>query len=101
MTADDPTNGELKLMLSALNKAVTGLTGEVHGLRQQMEATYVRQDLYARDQESHSRSHRGQYERLERLESARDWVLRIVLAVVIVAVLGLVIKTTGTLGLGG
>lgn len=53
-----------------------------------MAETYVRKDVYLVEQ-------RTQDKEIEGLNSIKDWAIRIILGVVLVAMLGLVVTQTG------
>lgn len=73
---------------SLLRTAVVDLTTAVKGLESKVEAIYVRKDVL--DPQVASMK-----EDIKELQEWLKWILRIVLAIVVAAVLGLVVNATG------
>lgn len=71
-----------------LSGVVEKLTRTLEDFPQRMAETYVRKDVYLVEQ-------RTQDKEIDGLNSIKDWAIRIILGVVLVAMLGLVVTQTG------
>lgn len=86
-TDDEPTRRDFE----HLTRTVAELSSTIKDLQTMMTATYVRKDVYERDQTSHDHTHQEQQKDITALEGWRDWALRIIVGAVMLALLGLVI----------
>lgn len=71
-----------------LSRVVEKLTYTLEELPQRMAEIYVRKDVYLIEQER-------QDEKIDGLDSIKDWAIKIVLGMVLVALTGLVLTQTG------
>lgn len=67
------------------------LLKQMHDQRAEIAREYVRQDVYERDRLLDEQAGTTLAEKVAALTSLKDWVIRIVLTTVILAVLGLVV----------
>ena len=74
-----------------LSAAVQKLTATLENFPSVMAATYVRHDVYEADQRAHKQTHVDQRQDIDGLTKARDWVVKIFLAAVFVALISLVV----------
>lgn len=86
MPIDD--DGPLRRDLERLSGVVEKLTRTLEDLPARMAETYVRKDVYLIEQER-------QDEKIDGLDSIKDWAIKIVLGMVLVALTGLVLTQTG------
>lgn len=95
-----PDTGPTRSDYKHLSDNVEKLTRTLEGLQVQMAATYVRQDIYERDQEKHDLVHQGHAEDIAGLKANNQWFWRTlvsaVLPVVVSAVMAAVILTSGS-----
>lgn len=95
-----PDDQPLRRDFEHLSATVEKLTRTLEGLQVMMAATYVRQDVYAANQELHKRTHEEQAGDIEGLKSNNTWLWRsIVVAVLPIVlnaiVLAIVLNATG------
>lgn len=90
-TDDAPTRRDFE----HLSDTVAKLTRTLEGLQVMMAATYVRQDVYERDQKLHEQVHEAQDEALEDINSLKDWAIRLIVGAVMLALLGTILVQGG------
>lgn len=93
MPIDD--DGPLRRDLERLSGVVERLTHTLENLPDRMAQIYVRQDVYNAEQRERDKEQEVQDREIEGLNSIKDWAIRIILGVVLVAMLGLVVTQTG------
>lgn len=86
-TPDEPTRRDFE----HLARTVTELSSTIKELQTMMTATYVRKDVYERDQVSHDHTHQEQQKDIDGLVGWKEWALRIIVAAVMLSLLGLVL----------
>lgn len=86
-TDDEPTRRDFE----HLTRTVAELSSTIKELQTMMTATYVRKDVYARDQISHDHTHAEQQKDIDDLVGWKEWALRIIVGAVMLALLGLVV----------
>lgn len=75
-------------MYAHLSAVVEKLTKTLEELPNRVAEIYVRKDVYQAEQKAQDRE-------IDNLNTMKDWVIRIVLGAVLLALLGLVITQTG------
>jgi hypothetical protein len=84
-TPDEPTRRDFE----HLARTVTELSATIKELQTMMTATYVRKDVYERDQVSHDHTHQEQQKDIDGLVGWKEWALRIVVGAVMLGLIGL------------
>lgn len=92
MSDDDPIT---RREAQTLTQSIRDLTNELRELRNDIAETYVRKDVIDPTLKLVTDAIAAVSGRVSKLESGMNWVIRLVLSVVIVAVLGLVITKGG------
>ena len=79
---------EIQPTLGEVMRRLEDLTSEVKQMNQLISQTYLRKDVYDSDSERFSQAMEHITDRLEKMESRSEWVLRTVGALFITAVVG-------------
>ena len=76
-----------------VTRRLDDVTSRLEALATRMESTYVRFDLFEASKQLQETERLQMSQRIEKLESRSEWLIRTVGAIIISAVLGLVIAT--------
>lgn len=106
MAADDYTNAEIVRTLRAIREEVsasrqeaaanhTTVLGMLAAQRDEMTREYVKRETYEAQRETDRITGAAMATQVQSLVSLKDWVFRLVVGAVILALLGLVLVTNG------
>lgn len=95
MPPENGPNTELLRYLREQTDATKELRKAIDALRNEIAQTYVRKDVWLEARKNDADAGLALTEKVNSLVSLRDWAVKIVVGVVLVALLGLVIVSNG------
>jgi len=92
-------NGEVKPSLGEIMRRLDDLTMEVKQMNLNVGQTYLRKDVYDSDSERFSQAMEHITDRIEKMESRSEWVVRTVGALMISTIVGASVYVGQIIGL--